>query len=191
VNFGQAATSNAVMRNAPVSLVAAGLVSSVIAAGLSAQQPPDSIVVVSGGVVYPAPQTPPIRDAVVVIRNGAIASVGVRGSVQIPAGATVIDAAGLTVTAGFWNSHVHFLERKWANAAAMPARDLERQLQDMLTRFGCTTVFDTWSAWDNTRAIRDRVESGEVRGPKIFSTGDAIFGQAVKSPRPPGECSAS
>src|SRR4029453_17062418 len=98
-------------------------------------------------------------------------------SVQIPAGATVIDATGLTVTAGFWNSHVHFLQRKWANAAAMPARDLERQLQDMLTRFGFTTVFDTWSAWENTRVIRDRVESGEVRGPKMLSTGEAIYGQ--------------
>jgi imidazolonepropionase-like amidohydrolase len=165
------------MRNAPACLVAACLVSFVVAVGVSARQTPDAVVVVSGGVVYPAPQSPPIRNAVVVIRNGAIASVGVRGSVQIPAGATVIDATGLTVTAGFWNSHVHFLQRKWANAAAMPARDLERQLQDMLTRFGFTTVFDTWSAWENTRVIRDRVESGEVRGPKMFSTGEAIYGQ--------------
>jgi imidazolonepropionase-like amidohydrolase len=176
-NFGQAGTSNAVMRNASARLVASCLVSFVVAVGVSARQTPDAVVVVSGGVVYPAPQSPPISDAVVVIRNGAIASVGVRGSVQIPAGATVIDATGLTVTAGFWNSHVHFLQRKWANAAAMPARDLERQLQDMLTRFGFTTVFDTWSAWENTRVIRDRVESGEVRGPKMLSTGEAIYGQ--------------
>jgi imidazolonepropionase-like amidohydrolase len=45
----------------------------------------------------------------------------------------------------------------------------------MLTQFGFTSVFDTWSMWDNTRRLRDRIESGEIAGPRIRSTGEAVF----------------
>jgi hypothetical protein len=77
--------------------------------------------------------------------------------------------------AGFWNSHVHFTERKWANAATIPAPELSAQLEAMLTRYGFTSVFDTGSMWENTRRIRDRVESAEVAGPRIRSTGEILY----------------
>src|SRR5207247_5469857 len=83
------------------------------------------------------------------------------------------------ITAGFWNSHVHFFERKWADAASIPAFDLHSQLEAMLTRYGFTSVWDTWSMWENTRKIRERIESGEVAGPRIHSTGEAIFGSGA------------
>jgi imidazolonepropionase-like amidohydrolase len=70
---------------------------------------------------------------------------------------------------------VHFFERKWANAAAIPAPELSRQLQDMLTRYGFTSVFDIGSMWENTRRLRDRIESGEVHGPRIRSTGEGLI----------------
>ena len=41
----------------------------------------------------------------------------------------------------------------------------------MFTRYGFTTVFDLSSVWENTRRLRDRVESGELQGPRIYSTG--------------------
>ena len=127
--------------------------------------------------MYTDPASAPIRNAVVVMQNGRITGVGDRPSVRIPAGSNIIDCTGLTITAGFWNSHVHFLQRKWADAGAMPAVELARSLETMLTRYGFTSVFDTWSMWENTRQIRDRVESGEVAGPRIRSTGEAMFGK--------------
>jgi imidazolonepropionase-like amidohydrolase len=101
--------------------------------------------------------------------------VGRRGEVPVPRGAPAVDCTGLAISAGFWNSHVHFFERKWANAAEIPAPELERQLGDMLTRYGFTSVFDTGSSWENTRRIRDRIESGEVAGPRIRSTGPGLL----------------
>jgi imidazolonepropionase-like amidohydrolase len=111
----------------------------------------------------------------VLIEGDKIVAVGSRTSVQVPAAAQSLDCSGLTITAGFWNSHVHFFERKWADAASIPAPELGRQLQEMLTRYGFTSVFDLSSAWENTRRIRDRIESGEVMGPRIRSTGEGLL----------------
>jgi imidazolonepropionase-like amidohydrolase len=143
----------------------------------AASQPPvtDGRVALVGGTIYPNPTEEPIRDGVILIDGGKIATVGNRASVRVPPGTQTIDCSGLTIAAGFWNSHVHFLQRKWADAATLPRSDLDRQLQAMLTRYGFTSVFDTWSMWENTRRLRDRIESGEVGGPRIRSTGQAIF----------------
>jgi imidazolonepropionase-like amidohydrolase len=128
-----------------------------------------------GGTIYASPTEEPIRDGVVLVDGGRIAAVGRRASVRVPRGTEVIDATGSTITAGFWNSHVHFLERMWADPEKVPASDLARQLQAMLTQYGFTSVFDIWSSWENTRQLRDRVESGEVAGPRIRATGPAMF----------------
>jgi Amidohydrolase family len=45
----------------------------------------------------------------------------------------------------------------------------------MLTRWGFTSVFDLGSIRENTMRIRDCIESGEVPGPRIRSTGDALL----------------
>jgi imidazolonepropionase-like amidohydrolase len=135
-----------------------------------------------GGTIYVDPTSETIRDGVLVIQDGKIAGVGSRRSVQIPRGARTIDCAGMTVAAGFWNSHVHFLQRKWADAESTPASELAGPLQTMLTQHGFTSVFDTWSMWENTRRIRERVESGEVSGPRIRSTGEAMFGRGEQFP---------
>ena len=127
-----------------------------------------------GATVYVSPTEEPVRNGVVLIEGGKIAAVGGRGSVKLPKGTQTLDCSKLTITAGFWNSHVHFFERKWANAAAIPAPELGRQLQDMFTRYGFTGVFDLSSPWENTRRLRDRIGSGEVPGPRIRSTGEGL-----------------
>jgi imidazolonepropionase-like amidohydrolase len=128
-----------------------------------------------GGTIYTNPAEEPIGNGAILISGGKIAAVGRRASVRVPRGTEVIDATGSTITAGFWNSHVHFLERMWADPAKVPASDLTRQFQMMLTQYGFTSVFDIWSSWENTRDLRDRVESGEVAGPRIRATGPAMF----------------
>jgi len=128
-----------------------------------------------GGTIYTSPTEEPIRDGAILIDGGKIRAVGRRASVQVLRGTEVIDATGATITAGFWNSHVHFLERMWMDPAKIPASDLTRQFQMMLTQYGFTSVFDIWSSWENTRDLRARVESGEVAGPRIRATGPAMF----------------
>ncbi len=139
-------------------------------------------LVLVGGTVWISPTVEPIRKGTVVIENGRIASVG-RGGLRTPAGAQTIDCRGLTVLAGFWNSHAHFFERKWEKSAATPSPELEQQVEAMTTRYGFTSVFDIASDGANTRSIRDRIERGELRGPRIQTTGEAIVAPgAVPAP---------
>ncbi len=79
------------------------------------------------------------------------------------------------ITAGFQNSHVHFTETKWDDAEHQPAAKLTQQMRDMLTRYGVTTAVDLSSYLANTVAIRTRVDSGEVPGPRILTAGVGLY----------------
>ena len=92
-----------------------------------------------------------------------------------PKGIKTIACQGCAVMAGFWNAHVHFMEPKWNDAAHQPAEKLAHQLSEMLTHSGFTTVVDTGSDGENTIALRRRVESGEIAGPRIFTAGVPLF----------------
>jgi imidazolonepropionase-like amidohydrolase len=140
------------------------------------QVPPSKSLALVGGRVYASPEGPPLDDAVIVIENGTIANVGPRTAVTIPAPTTTIDCSGLVVTAGFYNNHVHFTDpRRWSNAASIPAERLTTDLREMLTRYGYTSVVDTASDLENTVALRRRIASGEVLGPRILTAGGAIY----------------
>jgi imidazolonepropionase-like amidohydrolase len=127
-----------------------------------------------GATVYSSPMAAPLPDAVVLISGGTMTDVGKRAEVKIPKGARIIDCAGKTIVAGFWNSHIHLTEAVWNNAGSAPAAALEKHMQEMLTRWGFTTVWDLGSDPNNSLALRRRVESGEVPGPKILLAG-SIF----------------
>jgi imidazolonepropionase-like amidohydrolase len=132
----------------------------------------EQILALVGGTVFVAPDAPPIRDAIVLISEGRITEVEKNGGLGVPPKARVINCTGKYIVAGFWNSHVHFTGAAWNNAATVPADALERHMQEMLTRWGFTTVWDLGSMPANSLALQQRVESGEIPGPKIFLTGD-------------------
>ena len=143
------------------------------AAGIGATATAQTLVLV-GGKVYASPDAAPLDDAVVLTANGIIAAIGSRSDVQIPSDARVIDCTGKTVVAGFWNSHVHFTEAVWRNAGSAPAAPLTAHMQEMLTRWGFTTVWSLGSDPDNSMALRRRVYADEILGPNIFLVG-SIF----------------
>jgi len=129
----------------------------------------------TGAKIYPSPTDAPIENGSIVIRAGRILSVGPRSTIKIPQSATVIDCKGLVVTAGFWNSHVHILAPALLHIQDSDAKPLDQQLDTMFNRWGFTTVFDIASALDNTLALRRRIESGELRGPRILTVGEPIW----------------
>lgn len=136
---------------------------------------PEGSVLLTASRIYVAPDQPPIDDGAILMQDGRIVAVGPRDTIATRGAARLKSCDGGIVTAGFQNSHVHFTESKWEGAAAQPAADLTGHLQDMLTRHGFTTVLDTASRLDNTVALRDRIEGGEVAGPRILTAGSALY----------------
>lgn len=141
------------------------------AAGASASANAQTLALV-GGSVYASPDAAPVADAVIVISNGAIAATGNRNDIRIPSDARLIDCTGKTVVAGFWNSHVHFTQAAWKNAASASAASLTAHMEEMLTRWGFTTVWDVGSHPDDSLPLRRRVNAGEVLGPTIYLAGN-------------------
>ena len=128
---------------------------------------------ITHATVYASPEAPARRDATVLIRSGTITAVGEH--LRTPAAIETISCRGCVVLAGFWNAHVHFMEPKWSDAAHQPQEKLARQMSDMLTHSGFTTVVDTGSDTANTVALRRREENGDFAGPRILTSGIPIF----------------
>jgi imidazolonepropionase-like amidohydrolase len=156
-----------------------GLASVCAARSASAQKGSDSthILALVGGRIYGSPDAAALDDGIVLIRNGLITAIGRRGAIPIPAGAEVLECSGAVIVAGFWNSHVHFTESHWSGADTLPAPFLTRHLREMLTQYGFVRVLDTGSWLANTLALRRRIDSGEVTGPAILTTGPGFVPQ--------------
>jgi imidazolonepropionase-like amidohydrolase len=127
------------------------------------------------GRIYASPEAKPIDDGALLIHDGLIQRIGPAASVKVPRGAKIIDVQGAVVTAGFWNSHVHFMPPPLLNADKHSSAELSPIMMQMLTRWGFTTVFDVASPLKNTLIIRRRVNTGEVPGPAILTVGDPFF----------------
>lgn len=130
-------------------------------------------LVIQHARIYTASGAPPIDDGSILIRDGVIAAVGPQ--VDIPAGATIVPCDHCVVTAGFWNTHVHFTEPKWNMAEWKSASILNAQLADMFLSRGFTTVIDLGSNPADTFSIRRRIEQGRLTGPYIYTAGTALY----------------
>lgn len=102
-----------------------------------------------------APSKP---DQTVVVQNGQIAAIGRTGSLKIPAGARVIDAAGKYLIPGLWDMHTHLGERE----TALPLLYLAA---------GVTGVRDMGSSLDLALKMREQVERAQRTGPRIVTAG--------------------
>jgi len=121
--------------------------------------------------VYPAPDAAPIDDATVLVQDGRIARLGRREEIAVPEGARVIQARGRVATAGFWNSHVHLIAPPYHAFDGEPAdaAALGGALRGQFTRWGFTTLFDVGSLPGDVRALRARIQAGEVVGPRLLT----------------------
>lgn len=105
-----------------------------------------------------------VHGAVVIeIANGRIATIEAPNEITVPSSATVRDLGDVTLLPGLIDAHVHLGigGRPEANAAA----DL---------RAGFTTVVDLGARTDYILRLRDRINRGEVDGPRILAAGKWI-----------------
>ncbi len=104
----------------------------------------------------------------IVIRDNRIAAVGARGKVAVPANARVIDVSGKTIIPGYVDIHAH----TWV--AWGVHRSQVSQFMAQLA-YGVTTQRDPQTSSEDILTYSDRMEMGELIGPRLYSTGPGIF----------------
>jgi hypothetical protein len=94
--------------------------------------------------------------------------VGARGSVSVPSGARVIDVAGKTIMPGWVDVHAHM----WPGFGIHPIQPWEYYAN---LAYGVTTTRDPQTSTTDVLSYGDLVETGEMIGPRVFSTGPGVF----------------
>ena len=129
---------------------------------------PSGVLALRGARIITMKGNEVIENGDIVIRNNRIAAVGRRGSIAIPPDARVMDVRGKTIIPGFVDIHWHGgqdggqhkteLWNYWATLA-----------------FGTTTTRNPQTGSTDVLSYSDMVETGEMLGPRIYSTGPGVF----------------
>ena len=136
---------------------------------------PRGTTVLSGARIITMNGAEVIERGDIVVTDSRIVAVGASGSVAIPSGANRIDVSGKTIMPGMVDVHAHM----W------PPRDVHQtQVWQYLANlaYGVTTTRDPQSATTDVYAYADLVDTGEILGPRVFTTGPGVFsGSGVDS----------
>jgi len=117
----------------------------------------------------------PKSDQTIVIRAGKIAAVGPAASVQVPAGARVMDMKGSTVIPGLVGMHDHL----FYTAAGGRAVQMGYTGPRLYLGSGVTTIRTTGSRAPYAEInLKDAIDHGFAPGPRIHITAPYITGEA-------------
>jgi hypothetical protein len=136
---------------------------------------PKGTVVLRGGRVLTMKGHEIIDDADVVVTDNRITAVGKTGEVEVPAGAEIVDVRGRTLLPGFVDTHYH---PQWL----VPEIHTQQAWQYLThLAFGVTTTRDPQTGSTDILSYQDRVETGGMLGPRIYSTGPGVFlGEGIR-----------
>jgi WD40-like Beta Propeller Repeat len=103
----------------------------------------------------------------VLIENARIRQVGAAGSISVDASVQKMDMNGKTIIPGFVDTHAHMWpawgihkNQVWVYAANLA--------------YGVTTTRDPQTATTDVLTYSDMVETGEIYGPRVYSTGPGV-----------------
>jgi imidazolonepropionase-like amidohydrolase len=112
----------------------------------------------------------------ILIVDGKIADIGPSGSFDAPKNALKIDGNGLTAMPGLIDMHIH-LQGSWAHGnlegEKYAIRYDDDAIQQRLNGYmyaGVTTLFEMGNDYDFALKNRDRINSGQMMGPRFFTT---------------------
>ena len=104
----------------------------------------------------------------ILVRDNRIVALGAAGSVTIPAGARTVDVTGKTIIPGWIDIHAHLRPSFGIHKA---------QVWEYLANlaYGVTATRDPQTGTTDVLSYGDLVETGDILGPRIFSTGPGVF----------------
>jgi imidazolonepropionase-like amidohydrolase/Tol biopolymer transport system component len=132
---------------------------------------PQTVTALTGGRIISMKGDEVLEDTTVVITGDRISSIGG----PVPEGATVIDVSGKTLIPGLIDVHAHL---HFSAADILPEQEW-RYLTAL--DFGVTTVQDPSASTDLVFTQAERVETGRMKGPRVYSTGGVLYGALSNS----------
>lgn len=136
--------------------------------------------VLFGATLIDGTGKPPLDKAVVIIDKNKIQTVGQAEEVETPVDAEIIDITGKTLIPGLIDCHIHMDLHGLANTyeenlVEDKLRTL-RTLMDMQTTLqrGVTTVRNAGSVNHIDFAVKEAINCGWFKGPRIFTSGQII-----------------
>jgi imidazolonepropionase-like amidohydrolase len=147
-------------------------------------------IAIVGGLLLDGTGGPPRYDQTVLIQGERIKVVGPTTAVNVPPGAHVIDATGMTVMPGLINSNQHtqlnplfpsptanlpleHIRARWERTwAAQPHRAFVYLMQ------GVTSMRNTSGPSKRILPVKAAIDRGEIPGPRLFLGGALLMSQA-------------
>lgn len=148
------------------------------AAPAAADDPPT--LAISGGTLVDGYGGIPVQNAVVLVAGDRIMKIGDVNSVAIPDGVKTLDANGMTVLPGLWESHGHLYHIGEGDPATFPDK-FRSQVDSIIAAVarttlmaGITTFRDTGGPIHEQLALRAEIEAGRLPGPRLFLAGPVL-----------------
>lgn len=130
---------------------------------------PTGLVALRGARIITMKGDEVINNGTIVIRDNRIAAVGPTDAVTIPAGAHIIDVPGTTIMPGLVDIHYH---SQWL-VTGVHTTEVWQYLSELA--YGVTTTRDPQTSTTDVLTYGDLVATGDMIGPRIFSTGPGVF----------------
>jgi imidazolonepropionase-like amidohydrolase len=131
-----------------------------------------------GGTLIDGYGGTPIQNSVILIEGNRIKATGHQGNLQVPPGYEIISTEGMTVLPGLWDMHVHLMINGHSNYeywdkkypplfkdVIMPASAKQ------LLYAGVTSARDLGGPLEESIAVRDAINRGEIEGPTMYMSG--------------------
>ena len=168
-------------------LVAAIVFSSTVVAAAFAQ---DKTALVGGRLIDGFGHAP-IHNSVILIDGDTITKVGTVDTLEVPNGYDVVSTEGMDVLPGLWESHAHLMLTGHADYPHWQANYLDRQIDEImpatashLLLAGVTSARDLGAPLEASKALLDRVNSGELPGPRLFMSGPFLQAEVEEWQKP-------
>jgi imidazolonepropionase-like amidohydrolase len=156
-------------------LVTISLLVSVSSASLLAAEGKKALV---GGTLIDGLGSTPVRNSVILVDGDKIERVGTVETLAVPAGYELISTEGMSVLPGLWDMHVHLDINGHANYSHWHPTYKDRMVEEImpasavqLLLAGVTSARDLGAPLEDSIIVRDKVNSGELPGPRLFVSG--------------------
>ena len=157
------------------------LAAAALVARTAIAQTPKKLALV-GGMLLDGYEVPPVHHAAILIEGNRIVAVGPKSEIAIPPDAEIIDTSGRTMLPGLIDLHAHLqilghgdYERwdPWVEKNKLLEKVSEISAKQLLMA-GVTSAADLGGTLKESLAVRDRIKSGAIPGPRMWVAGPWI-----------------